>query len=1143
MDFRILGPLEVLANGRPLALGGAKPRAVLAVLLLHVNETVSVDSLIDALWGESAPNGAVQSVRVHISRLRKVLENGRAEGDPPSVLVTTAGGYELRVGGDNLDLSRFEGLFAEGQRALAEERPERAAELLSQALALWRGPALADLAFEPFAQAEAARLDELRVAAFEDRIEADLALGRHAAVASELEPLITAHPLRERLRRLQMLALYRSGRQAEALEAYRSARQTLVDEIGVEPGTELRELHEAILRQDPALEAPAAAEPPATPPAAMEPPGPEPAPAAERRRTVPALLVLAGIAVAAALVAVGVLSGGDESDGTIAENAVGVLDPESGELRSEIPVGGGPGPSAADAESVWVANTLDDTVSRVDAESGQVATIDVAGEPAGIATGEGFAWVTDATEGTVDQIDPSANRIVGSLEVGNGPRGVAVAFGAVWVLAAVDGEVVRVDLGNGEVTKRIPVGSRPTAIAAGAGSLWITDEAAGAVVRVEPGSGRVSEAIAVGNGPGSVAFGAGAVWVANRIDGTVSRIDPVTDSVTSTVEVGTGPSALAVGEGAVWVANAGSGTVSRLAPDTADVEETIDVGGSPSGLTAASGAVWASVLASTESHRGGALVAAMSAGDLFCDCVDPASYDIGNSTVASLAYDGLTAYRRVGGAAGSTLVANLATEIPEPEDDGLTYVFELRPDLRFSDGTEVDPEDFRSSIERMLRINARMSFGASYLFQGIVGARACSDPSRACDLSDGIEVDPEERTITVHLTEPDADFPQRLALTVASVLPSESPMRFDKQATLPGTGPYRVASFDRDSGRIELVRNEEFAVWSADARPDGFADEIEFRVGSDPEAQLARVLDGEMDLMVASGIFGGPLPPERIARLGVRHADLLHTTALQQAEWMFLNVRRPPFDDVRVRRALNYAVDRRRIVEIAGGSELAQPKCQILTPGLPGYEPYCPYTLDPTAAGIWTAPDIARAQRLVAESGTRGTKVTVWTATEGERVPVARYFVSVLDQLGYRASLRQLPGNFEDRYYPAIADSRTGAQIGQIGWGLDYLTPANFVQPTLTCEAFVPAAPDANQNPGGFCDPRIDAEIDAALAPSDADPASANATWAAVDRRLVDAAPVVPMFDRRSVTVVSERVQNVQLHPYWGVLLDQLWVQ
>ena len=408
MDFRILGPLEVLANGRPLALGGAKPRAVLAVLLLHVNETVSVDSLIDALWGESAPNGAVQSVRVHISRLRKVLENGRAEGDPPSVLVTTAGGYELRVGDGNLDLSRFEGLFAEGQRALAEERPERAAELLSEALALWRGPALADLAFEPFAQAEAARLDELRVAALEDRIEADLALGRHAAVASELEPLIAAHPLRERLRRLQMLALYRSGRQAEALEAYRSARRTLVDEIGVEPGTELRELHEAILRQDPALEAPvAAAEPPATPPrgrgaarpgASAGRRAPEDRPGAARarrdrggcrpRRGRPPLR--------------GRRSRRDDRR----ELGRPARPRQRRRCDPQIPVGGGPGPSAADAESVWVANTLDDTVSRIDVESGQVATIDVGGEPAGIATGAGFAWVADATEGTVDQIDP-----------------------------------------------------------------------------------------------------------------------------------------------------------------------------------------------------------------------------------------------------------------------------------------------------------------------------------------------------------------------------------------------------------------------------------------------------------------------------------------------------------------------------------------------------------------------------------------------------------------------------------------------------------------------------------------------------------------------------------------------------------------
>ena len=259
MDFRVLGPLEVARNGQPLALGGSKQRIVLALLLLHANETVSPDRMIDALWGESPPSGAIQSVRVHVSRLRKVLEGDRPAGGDPSVLVTTSGGYLLRVGDDEFDLARFERLLADGRRALADGAPDHASALLEQALAEWRGDPLADLAFESFAQAEAARIEELRVVALESRIDAELQLGRHAVAEPEIERLIAQHPLRERLRYLQMLALYRAGRQAEALEAYRDARAILVDEVGVEPGSELRELHEAILRQDPALEPPATA--------------------------------------------------------------------------------------------------------------------------------------------------------------------------------------------------------------------------------------------------------------------------------------------------------------------------------------------------------------------------------------------------------------------------------------------------------------------------------------------------------------------------------------------------------------------------------------------------------------------------------------------------------------------------------------------------------------------------------------------------------------------------------------------------------------------------------------------------------------------------------------------------------------------
>ena len=225
------------------------------------------------------------------------------------------------------------------------------------------------------------------------------------------------------------------------------------------------------------------------------------------------------------------------------------------------------------------------------------------------------------------------------------------------------------------------------------------------MVRVEPGSRRVSQAIAVGNAPSAIAFGEGAVWVTNRVDGTISRIDPETNAVTSTVEVGASPTAIGIGEGAAWVANAGDGTVARLPPDGGEVERAIDVGGSPSGLAVAAGAVWTSVRASPESHRGGTLSVELPAGYLSCECIDPASYEFGSFVLAATLYDGLTAYRRVGGAAGSTLVGNLATEVPEPSDDGLTYVFQLRSGLRFSDGTEVDPDDFRSSIERMLQVN------------------------------------------------------------------------------------------------------------------------------------------------------------------------------------------------------------------------------------------------------------------------------------------------------------------------------------------------------------------------------------------------------------------------------------------------------
>jgi WD40 repeat protein/DNA-binding SARP family transcriptional activator len=248
MEFRILGPLEVVSDGAVLSLGGVKPRVVLAVLLLDANEVVSTERLALALWGQEAPAGAIRTAQVHVSRLRKALGGA-------GMLETMPGGYRLRVSPEQVDVERFERLAADGQRALAAGDGKHAATMLREALALWRGPPLADLGFRPFAQAAIRRLEEQRLSVLEARVEADLAAGCHGALVIELQQLVDTYPARERLAGLLMLALYRCGRQVDALDAYQRARRALVEAFGVEPGPALLGLHDAILHQDASLDA------------------------------------------------------------------------------------------------------------------------------------------------------------------------------------------------------------------------------------------------------------------------------------------------------------------------------------------------------------------------------------------------------------------------------------------------------------------------------------------------------------------------------------------------------------------------------------------------------------------------------------------------------------------------------------------------------------------------------------------------------------------------------------------------------------------------------------------------------------------------------------------------------------------------
>ncbi len=322
--FRILGALEVVSEGHPLPLGGGKQRALLALLLLQPNEAVSVDRLVDDLWGERPPPTAAKNVQVYVSHLRKAL------GD--DVIMTTPPGYTVRVAEGVLDADRAaQALSAAAGRPAPERR-----ELLAAALAEWRGSPLAELADVPSAHGEIGRLEELRLQLLKRRLEADLELGRHAEILVELERLVAAHPLDEQLRAQLMLALYRSGRQADALESYRDARRTLTRELGLEPDEELRALEQRILAHDPVLQAPPLAPLPVAAPTGTSAPA--------RTRRLPRSLALgAGLFVAAA-VAVGVLAlARDESPAALVvpANSIAVVDPEQGAVVAAIPVGRG----------------------------------------------------------------------------------------------------------------------------------------------------------------------------------------------------------------------------------------------------------------------------------------------------------------------------------------------------------------------------------------------------------------------------------------------------------------------------------------------------------------------------------------------------------------------------------------------------------------------------------------------------------------------------------------------------------------------------------------------------------------------------------------------------------------------------------
>jgi YVTN family beta-propeller protein len=840
-----------------------------------------------------------------------------------------------------------------------------------------------------------------------------------------------------------------------------------------------------------------------------------------------ALAVVPGLALVAAIVAFALIrSGGSDVRARQKANSIGEIDANTGAVRAQLPLSGAPRAATAGGGYVWVASS-EGTVSRINPELRTTQTLNVGGGAGGIAYGAGSLWVTNQQARALVQINPKTFKRVQTIPVGNAPGAVAVDKDAVWVVNTIDGTVSRIGLAEGSVTDTIPVGLSPAGVAVGSDAVWVTSEGTNSIVRIDPTSRTVVQAVNVGNDPTGVAVGENGVWLVNSQDDTVSRVDPATNRVLAIVPVGRKPSGIVAGAGAVWVANSGGGTISRVDPETGRVTKTFQVGSSPDTLMVASGRVWVTTLSSLAGHRGGVL--RIESVPSACRCADPAHQGINptDAIVPQLAYDGLVAYQRVGGVAGARLVPDLAVRLPAPTSEGRSYTFQLRRGIRFSNGTPLRASDFRYSLERLL------SSGDPGYLAGVVGAVQCAGrPGRLCDLSSGIEVDDRAGTITIHLSKADPEFLYKLV--PAYIVPRGTPLRPARAKPIPTVGPYRFA-FVHPDREIRLVRNKFFRVWSADARPDGYPDEIRFELSNAQTARLAAVEKG-----VADWVSLVPMAPERQRGALTRYAERIRTDPAPLTYWAFLNTRVPPFDDVRARRAVNFAIDRGRLVEPSWRGLTGRPTCQIIPPVFPGYRPYCPYTRNPNPAGTWSAPDLAKARGLIKASRTAGMRVEVIAHDEANSLLLSRLLVSLLGQLGFRTTIRVFSD--PERYLGYVLDSRNRAQIGVLGWGADTLAPSNFVQPLFTCASFIPKS-SANQNAFEYCNPKLDAKVKHALALEVSDPEQANKVWATADRTLVDQAVAVPFTNGLNPVLLSKRVGNYQDHPLWGTLFDQLWVK
>ena len=545
----------------------------------------------------------------------------------------------------------------------------------------------------------------------------------------------------------------------------------------------------------------------------------------------------------------------------------------------------------------------------------------------------------------------------------------------------------------------------------------------------------------------------------------------------------------------------------------------------PTKSNASAGAARTDRAALMAAHRGGTLnLLAKAAGG----SIDPqVNYTLEYWQLFQATYDGLLAFTKAGGDAAFQVVPDIAESIPTPTNGGKTWVFKIRKGIKFSNGKTVTPADVVGSFQRIFKVKSPTS---GTFYAGIVGAKACLKTPATCTLKGGVTANDKAGTVTINLTAPDSEFKYRVAVPHASIVPAGSPPKDVGTKPLPGTGAYYFASYDTNK-QLVMKRNPYFKLWSKAAQPDGYPDQIIQSYGLTVEAQITAIENGESDWTLESP------PADRLGEIGTKYASQVHIEPLTAFWYLPMNVNLPPFNNVKARQAVNYAIDRNAAVKIIGGAKLATPSCQVLPPGFPGHQDYCPYTKSPGTK--WSAPDLAKAKQLVKESGTAGQKVTVYTSDDDVNKAMGVYVQSVLNQIGYKAAVKPISVNI---FFTYVQNTNNKVQINVQQWYQDYPAASDFLYVLFGCESFHPGS-DSSINFSGFCDKKINAQMHKALALGVTNEKAANILWAKVDRMVTDASPMATLFTPKHIDFVSKRVGNFTFSKQFYWLVDQSWVK